>query len=124
MALETLEPESWERNALQWTARRMEAFRTAVRGFFVGLGLFWIAIGLLIASLYFPQVRLLLLFATAAVAFFFGVWFVSLGLRFGSKMERRIDQVEEMAKMSNVERHAHLARKARRRPRPDRRAGY
>jgi len=116
MTAEALEPESWERNALLWTARKVERVQSAVRGIFVGLGLFWISLGLLIASLVFPAVRLFLLFATAAVAVLFGVWFVSLGLRFSSRLGESIDHMHEMAQMTNVERHAHVARKVRRRP--------
>jgi hypothetical protein len=115
MALESLEPESWERDALDWTAARLRRIRGAIRGVFLGLGLFWISLGLLLASLYFPQVRLVLLFITAAVAVLFGLWFVSWGLRLGSRLSRHIDRVDELAEMSNVERHAHVARRLRRR---------
>lgn len=117
MALESLEPEAWERNALEWTAKRMKHVRGALRGIFLGVGLFWIAMGLLLASLYFPQARLILLFATAALAIIFGLWFVAMGLRIDSQFRRRIEHVQEMAHMSNVERHAHIARKVKRRSR-------
>lgn len=121
LTLESLEPESWERDALYWTARRLNGMRVAVRGIFIGIGLLWISLGLLLASLFFPEVRVLLLFLTAAVAVLFGMWFVSLGLRFSKRINERIERVEEMAQMSNVERHEHVARKIRRRPQARRR---
>jgi hypothetical protein len=65
IALGALQPEAWERGALEWAAKRIRAIERFTRTIFLGVGLLFLAFGGLLASLYFPAVRLTMLFITA-----------------------------------------------------------
>lgn len=119
-ALETLEPEAWERGALGWTIPKVRRLQRTLQAVLLWIGLFFLALGALIASLYFPAVRIALLFATAALALLIGVWFLQWAFRVHRAFRRRLRALEELAEMTNAERHAYVARRLRRarRPRP------
>ena len=118
--LEALEPDRWERDALLWTSRRLRGVSGALAAVLYLSGLFWVSLAALLVALYFPAARIVLLFVTAAVAFVLGVFLWVMGARVAGRMTRRAERLEAMAAMSNLERHAHVARRMKeRRSRPE-----
>lgn len=113
LAMELLEPDQWEKDALRWTSRRIRGVSNSLTGLLYLMGLFWIAVAALLVAVYFPAARVVLLFLAAAIALLIGILLWVWAARLQHSLSHRAERLEAMAEMSNIERHAHVVRRVK-----------